>query len=106
MSAAKINDVIEVHSGEYWVNLNITTPFIVLRGNETGGGLPVLHAGSSTAEIEGAAGDTTFMTENAGGTAVAIRADFVTIERFVITGVTWPSPYDSGEHNDLIGHAG
>lgn len=106
LDAAETGDVIEVHSGDYWVNLNITTPFIVLRGNDTGAGLPVLHAGSSTAEIEETAGDTTFMTEKAGGTAVAIRADFVTIEGFVITDVTWPRPYDSGENNDLIGNAG
>ncbi len=106
LSAAKIGDVIEVHSGDYWVNLNITTPSIVLRGIDTGGGRPVLHAGSSTAEIEETVGGTTFMTEKSGGTAVAIRADFVTVEGFVITGVTWPRPYGSGEHNDLIGDAG
>jgi len=106
LEAANIDDVIEVQSGEYWVNLNITTPFIILRGNDTGGGMPVLRAGSSTAEIERTSPGLTEMVEMSGGTAVAIRADFVTVENFVITGVTWPIPYDTGEHRDAIGHAG
>jgi len=106
LDSASPDDIIEVRSGEYLVNLNITTPFITLRGNDTGGGMPVLRAGSSTADIEGRTGDTTTMTQRAGGTAIAIRADFVTVEGFVITGVTWPIPYGTGEHNDLIGDAG
>ena len=106
LDSANPDDVIEVHSGEYWVNLNITTPFIILRGNDTGGGMPVLRAGSSTAEIERTSPGLTEMVEMSGGTAVAIRADFVTVESFVITGVTWPIPYDTGEHRDAIGHAG
>jgi parallel beta-helix repeat protein len=104
--AADPGDVIEVHSGEYRVNLNITTPWLVLRGNDTGGGMPVLRAGSSTADIERTSPGLTEMVERAGGTAIAIRADFVTVEGFVITGVTWPIPYGTGEHNDLIGNAG
>ncbi|HNT72376.1 MAG TPA: hypothetical protein PKK92_04895 [Methanothrix sp.] len=80
LEAANIDDVIEVQSGEYWVNLNITTPFIILRGNDTGGGMPVLRAGSSTAEIERTSPGLTEMVEMSGGTAVAIRADFVTVE--------------------------
>lgn len=106
LDSANPDDVIEVHSGEYWVNLNITTPFLTLRGNDTGGGTPVLRAGSSTAEIERTSPGLTEMVEMSGGTAVAIRADFVTVESFVITGVTWPIPYDTGEHRDAIGHAG
>jgi len=106
LDSANPDDVIEVHSGEYWVNLNITTPFLTLRGNDTGGGTPVLRAGSSTAEIERTSPGLTEMVEMSGGTAVAIRADFVTVESFVIAGVTWPIPYDTGEHRDAIGHAG
>lgn len=106
LGAANPGDVIEVHSGEYTVNLNITTPSVVLRGNDTGDGKPVLRAGSSTAEIEQEVSDTTYMTVSSGGTAISIRADFVTVEGFVITGVTWPKPYGTGEHNDLIGNAG
>jgi parallel beta-helix repeat protein len=106
LDTADPGDVIEVHSGEYRVNLNITTPSVVLRGNDTGGGMPVLRAGSSTADIEHTSPGLTEMVEMAGGTPVAIRADFVTVENFVITGVTWPKPYDTGEHNDVIGHAG
>lgn len=106
VEAANVGDVIEVHSGEYLVNLNITTPFLTLRGNDTGGGMPILLAGSSTAEIERTSPGLTEMVQMGGGTPVAIRADFVTVENFVITGVTWPTPYDTGEHNDVIGHAG
>jgi parallel beta-helix repeat protein len=106
LGAAEPGDVIEVHSGEYWANLNITMPFVVLRGNDTGGGMPVLRAGSSTADIENIAPGTSILEERTGGTAIAIRADFVTVEGFVITGVTWPKPYGTEEHNDLIGNAG
>jgi parallel beta-helix repeat protein len=106
LDSASPGDVIEVQSGDYYVNLNITTPLLVLRGIDTGGGRPVLHAGSSTADIEERAGETTVMTERAGGTAIAIRAFKVTVEGFNITGVTWPKPYGTGEHNDLIGDAG
>jgi pectin methylesterase-like acyl-CoA thioesterase len=53
LDSASSGDIIEVQSGEYWVNLNITTPFIVLRGIDTGGGRPVLRAGSSTADTKG-----------------------------------------------------
>jgi len=106
LGAAEPGDVIEVHSGEYWVNLNMTTPFLVLRGNDTGDGMPVLRAGSSTADIESIAPGTSILEERTGGTAIAIRADFVTVEGFVITGVTWPKPYGTEEHNDLIGNAG
>lgn len=106
LSSANPGDVIEVASGEYLVNLNITTPGITLRGVDTGGGTPVLRAGSSTAEIERTSPGLTEMVQTSGGTAVAIRADFVTVENFVITGVTWQKPYDTGEHNDLIGNAG
>jgi parallel beta-helix repeat protein len=106
LDAANPGDVIEVHSGEYWVNLNITTPSVVLQGIDTGGGMPVLRAGSSTADIERTSPGLTEMVERSGGTAIAIRADFVTVEGFVITGVTWPIPYGTGEHNDLIGNAG
>ena len=49
---------------------------------------------------------TSILEERTGGTAIAIRADFVTVEGFVITGVTWPKPYGTEEHNDLIGNAG
>jgi len=106
LSFANSGDVIEVASGEYLVNLNITTPFLTLRGIDTGGGRPVLRAGSSTAEIERTYPGLTEMVEMSGGTAVAIRADFVTVEGFVITGATWQKPYDTGEHYDVIGHAG
>ncbi len=106
LDAADPGDVIEVHSGEYLVNLNITTPSVVLRGNDTGFGLPVLRAGSSTADIESEPAGLTEMVQTSGGTAIAIRADFVTVENFVITGVTWPVPYGTGEHNDIIGNAG
>jgi len=106
LDSADPGDTIEVHSGEYLVNLNITTPSVVLRGNDTGGGTPVLRAGSSTADIERSSPGLTEMVERSGGTAIAIRADFVTVEGFVITGATWPIPYETGEHNDLIGNAG
>jgi len=106
LDAADPGDVIEVHSGEYLVNLNITTPSVVLQGIDTGGGLPFLRAGSSTADIERSSAGLTEMVEMSGGTAIAIRADFVTVDGFVITGVTWPKPYGTGEHNDLIGNAG
>jgi parallel beta-helix repeat protein len=106
IDAADPGDTIEVHSGEYRVNLNITTPSVVLQGIDTGGGLPVLRAGSSTAGIERSSPGLTEMVQMSGGTAIAIRADFVTVDGFVITGVTWPTPYGTGEHNDLIGNAG
>lgn len=106
LDAADPGDMIEVHSGEYYVNLNITTPMVVLRGNDTGGGMPVLRAGSSTAEVENRGLGFDEMTVVTGGTAIAIREYMVTVEGFVITGVTWPIPYGSNEHNDLIGNAG
>jgi len=106
LSSANPGDVIEVASGEYLVNLNITTPGIVLRGVDTGGGIPVLRAGMSTAEIERTYPGLTWMVQMTGGTAVAIRADFVTVENFVITGASSQKPYDTGEHNDVIGNAG
>lgn len=106
LSSADPGDVIEVTSGEYLVNLNITTSFLTLRGIDTGGGRPVLRAGMSTAEIERTSPGLTEMVQMSGGTPVSIRADFVTVENFVITGATWQKPYDTGEHYDLIGHAG
>jgi len=106
LSSADPGDVIEVASGEYLVNLNITTSFLTLRGVDTGGGTPVLRAGMSTAEIERTSPGLTEMVQMTGGTPVAIRADFVTVENFIITGATWQKPYDTGEHYDLIGHAG
>ena len=52
LDTAGPGDTIEVQSGEYYVNLNITTPLLTLRGKDTGNGRPVLRAGSSTADIE------------------------------------------------------
>ncbi|NPV62159.1 MAG: hypothetical protein HPY61_05920 [Methanotrichaceae archaeon] len=105
VDSASPGDVIEVHSGDYFVNLNITTPFLILRGKDTGGGRPVLAAGSSTANIEESGTGTTEMVVKSGGTAIAIREYGCTVEGFDITGATWPVPYGSGEHNDLIGDA-
>ncbi len=50
LDSAHPGDIIEVQSGEYYVNLNITTPLLTLRGKDTGEGRPVLRAGSSTAD--------------------------------------------------------
>jgi parallel beta-helix repeat protein len=105
IDSAGPGDIIEVHSGEYSVNLNITTPFLVLRGMDTGEGRPVLRAGSSTADIEERGTGITEMIVKSGGTAIAIREFGCTVEGFDITGVTWPIPYGSGEHNDIIGDA-
>jgi len=105
IDSAGPGDIIEVHSGEYSVNLNITTSFLVLRGVDTGEGRPVLRAGSSTADIEERGTGITEMVVKSGGTAIAIRELGCTVEGFDITGVTWPVPYGSGEHNDLIGDA-
>ncbi len=105
LDSAGPGDIIVVQSGEYYVNLNITTPLLTLRGKDTGNGRPILRAGSSTADIEERGIGITEMTVITGGTAIAIREFGCIIDGFDITGVTWPVPYDSGEHNDLIGNA-
>jgi parallel beta-helix repeat protein len=105
LDSAGPGDIIEVQSGEYYVNLNITVPLLVLRGKDTGNGRPVLRAGSSTADIEQSGNGMTEMVVKSGGTAIAIREFGCIIDGFDITGVTWPVPYGSGEHNDLIGNA-
>lgn len=105
LDSAGPGDTIEVHSGDYYVNLNITTPLLVLRGIDTGAGKPVLHAGSSEADITSSSGGTTEMTVRSGGTAIAIREFGCTVDGFNITGVTWPKPDDTGENNDLIGNS-
>lgn len=105
IDSAAPGDTIEVHSGEYNVNLNITTPLLTLMGKDTGEGRPVLRAGSSSAYIEKSGEGLTEMTVKSGGTAIAIREFGCKVDGFEITGVTWPTPYGSGEHNDLIGDA-
>ena len=105
LDSAGPGDTIEVHSGDYYVNLNITTPMLALRGVDTGAGKPVLHAGSSEADIVSSSGGTTEMTVRSGGTAIAIREFGCTVDGFNITGVTWPKPDDTGENNDLIGNS-
>ncbi len=105
IDSAGPGDIIEVESGEYDVNLNITVPLLILRGKDTGKGRPVLRAGSSTADIEEHGSGITEMVVKAGGTAIAIREFGCVVDGFDITGVTWPLPYGSGEHNDLIGNA-
>ncbi|MDD2754189.1 MAG: right-handed parallel beta-helix repeat-containing protein [Methanothrix sp.] len=106
LDSAGPGDIIEVQSGEYYVNLNITTPLITLRGIDTGNGKPILRAGSSTADIEDRGIGVTEMTVMTGGTAIAIREFGCIVDGFDITGVIPPVPYGSGEHNDLIGNAG
>jgi parallel beta-helix repeat protein len=106
IDSAGPGDIIEVESGEYYVNLNITIPFLTLRGKDTGNGRPVLRAGSSTADIEQSGSAVTEMAVKSGGTAIALREFGCVVDGFDITGITWPTPYDSGEHNDLIGNAG
>jgi parallel beta-helix repeat protein len=105
LDSARPGDIIEVQSGEYYVNLNITTPLLTLRGKDTGEGRPVLRAGSSTADIEDRGIGITEMTVKTGGTVIAIREFGCTVDGFDITGVIPPVPYGSGEHNDLIGNA-
>lgn len=105
IDSASPGDVIEVHSGEYNVNLNITIPLLTLMGKDTGEGRPLLRAGSSSADIERSGDGLTEMTVKSGGTAIAIREFGCKVDGFDITGVTWPTPYGSGEHNDLIGEA-
>jgi len=105
LDSAAPGDIIEVHSGEYYVNLNITTPLLTLQGKDTGEGKPVLRAGSSTADIENRGTGVTEMTVKTGGTAIAIREFGCKVDGFDITGVIRPIPYGSGEHNDLIGDA-
>jgi parallel beta-helix repeat protein len=105
LDSAGAGDTIEVQSGEYSVNLNITVPLLTLRGKDTGNGRPVLRAGSSTADIESQDAGITEMAVRSGGTAIAIREFGCTIDGFDITGVTWPVPYGTGEHNDIIGDA-
>ncbi|OPY50155.1 MAG: Periplasmic copper-binding protein (NosD) [Methanosaeta sp. PtaU1.Bin112] len=106
IDSAGPGDTIEVHSGEYYVNLNITTPLLTLQGKDTGNGRPVLRAGSSTADIENRGIGMTEMTVKTGGTAIAIREFGCKVDGFDITGIIRPIPYGSGEHNDLIGDAG
>jgi parallel beta-helix repeat protein len=106
LDSAGPGDIIEVQSGEYYVNLNITTPLITLRGIDTGNGRPILRAGSSTADIEERGIGVTEMTVMTGGTAIAIREFGCIVDGFDITGVIQPVPYGAGEHNDLIGNAG
>lgn len=106
IDSAGPGDIIEVQSGEYYVDLNITIPFLTLRGKDTGNGRPVLRAGSSTADIEQSGSGMTEMAVKSGGTAIALREFGCVVDGFDITGITWPAPYDSGEHNDLIGNAG
>jgi len=105
IDSAVSGDIIEVQSGEYFVNLNITTPFLTLQGKDTGDGRPILRAGSSSADIEQSGTGVTEMVVKSGGTAIAIREFGCVVDGFDITGVTWPIPYGSGEHNDLIGNA-
>lgn len=105
LDSASPGDTIEVHSGEYYVNLNITTPLLTLKGKDTGEGRPILRSGSSTADIENRGIGVTEMTVTTGGTAIAIREFGCKVDGFDITGVIRPIPYGSGEHNDLIGDA-
>ncbi len=105
IDSAGPGDIIEVQSGEYYVNLNITVPLLNLHGKDTGEGRPVLRAGSSTADIEERGTGLTEMVVKSGGTAIAIREFGCVVDGFDITGVTWPIPHGSGEHNDLIGNA-
>ncbi len=105
IDSAGPGDIIEVESGEYDVNLNITVPLLILRGKDTGEGRPVLRAGSSTADIEEHGIGMTEMIVKSGGTAIALREFGCVVDGFDITGVIWPLPYGSGEHNDLIGNA-
>ena len=106
IDSASPGDTIEVHSGEYYVNLNITTPLLTLQGKDTGNGRPVLRAGSSTADVENRGIGMTEMTVKTGGTAIAIREFGCKVDGFDITGIIRPFPSGSGEHNDLIGDAG
>jgi parallel beta-helix repeat protein len=105
LDSARPGDTIEVHSGEYYVNLNITTPLLTLLGKDTGEGRPVLRAGSNTGDIENRGIGVTEMTVKTGGTAIAIREFGCKVDGFDITDVIRPIPYGSGEHNDLIGDA-
>jgi nitrous oxidase accessory protein len=62
IDAALTGDTIEVRSGTYYENVNVSTQ-LVLRGNDTGGGKPVVDAGGS-------------------GSAITLSHDRIVLDRF------------------------
>ncbi|MFQ6056203.1 MAG: NosD domain-containing protein, partial [Methanosarcinales archaeon] len=75
INSANIGDTIEVQSGTYYENVNVTKQ-IILRGIDTGAGMPVVDAGGS-------------------GDVITLSADGITLEGFEArnSGSSWP---DSG----------
>lgn len=65
IDAAGTGDIIEVHSGTYYENVNVDKP-IILFGVDTGGGKPVVDAGGK-------------------GSAISLSASGSVLEGFVIT---------------------
>jgi parallel beta-helix repeat protein len=70
IDAAQLGDTIEVHSGTYYENVNVSQQ-LILRGNDTGGGKPVVDASGS-------------------GTAITLNANGVTVDGFTaINASSW-----------------
>lgn len=65
IDAADPDDTIEVHSGAYNENVNVTKQ-LILKGIDTGSGKPVVDAGGS-------------------GSAITLSADGITLEGFTAT---------------------
>lgn len=66
---AEPGDTIEVHSGTYRENVNVDKP-LTIRGMDTGGGIPVVDAGSD-------------------GNSITLTADGIELEGFEVTGSGW-----------------
>ncbi|MFZ2071352.1 MAG: NosD domain-containing protein [Halobacteriota archaeon] len=65
VDAAEPGDTIEVHSGTYYENVNVTKQ-LILKGNDTGSGKPVVNGGGN-------------------GSVITLSADGITLDRFTVT---------------------
>jgi nitrous oxidase accessory protein NosD len=66
-------DTIDVHSGTYYENVDVYKR-LILRGMDTGGGMPVVDAGRN-------------------GNAITLSASGSTLDGFVVTNATRGYPY-------------
>jgi len=81
---ASPGDEIHVDSGTYYENIRIESP-IILRGIDTGDGLPVINAGDEDFSI-----------------GIVIEADYVTIDGFNITNSGFAGIIIAGNNNKIL----
>ena len=91
VNAASAGDMIEVHSGTYYENVNVTKQLLTLRGVDSGGSIPVVDAGGIRS-------------------AIILSADGISLEGFNATnsGRSWQT-VDAGigitsDGNTLVGN--